>query len=113
MVAPLQTASAFQAPAAAQYILEISPEHKTVNIFGPPVGAGRGKWSGGVLANSGKIYGIPALATSILEIDVNSGTATPYGMLPGGKQLQDKCGMVEFLPRTVCPTRDPSAAPQG
>ena len=109
MVAPLQTASAFQAPAAAQYILEISPEHKTVNIFGPPVGAGWGKWSGGVLANSGKIYGIPALATSILEIDVNSGTATPYGMLPGGKQLQDKWNGGVLAPNGVPDSRDPSS----
>ena len=76
-------------PYASQLILEIFPEDKTVNIFAS-VGMEWGKWSGGVLANNGKIYGIPALATSILEIDVKSRTATPYGMLPGGEQLQDK-----------------------
>lgn len=76
-------------PYASQFILEISPERKTTNVFAA-VGQGWGKWSGGVLANNGKIYGIPALATSILEIDVNARAATPYGMLPGGEQLQDK-----------------------
>jgi len=76
-------------PYASQFILEISPEQKTTSVFAT-VGMGWGKWSGGVLAKNGKIYGIPALATSVLEIDINARVATPYGMLPGGEQLQDK-----------------------
>ena len=76
-------------PYASQFVMEISPESKTAAIFAT-VGPGWGKWSGGVLAGNGKIYGIPALATSLLEIDVNSRMVTPYGMLPGGEQFQDK-----------------------
>ena len=76
-------------PYASQFVMEISPESKTAAIFAT-VGPGWGKWSGGVLAGNGMIYGIPALATSLLEIDVNSRTVTPYGMLPGGEQFEDK-----------------------
>ena len=76
-------------PYASQFVMEISPESKTAAIFAT-VGPGWGKWSGGVLAGNGRIYGIPALATSLLEIDVNSRAVTAHGMLPGGKQFEDK-----------------------
>ena len=58
----------------------------------PQVGTGWGKWSGGVLARNGKIYGIPSQSTSILEIDVNSRITTTYGhgVIPGGGHLEDK-----------------------
>ena len=51
---------------------------------------GAGKWSGGVLAPNGRIYGIPALAKSVLEIDIEQQQANMYGMLPGGNELDDK-----------------------
>ena len=76
-------------PYASQFVMEISPESKTAAIFAS-VGPGWGKWCGGVLAGNGRIYGIPALATSLLEIDVNSRAVTARGMLPGGKQFEDK-----------------------
>eukprot|EP00965_Chrysotila_dentata_P150440 4969425-Pleurochrysis_carterae.AAC.1 len=51
-----------------RYILEIDPEtHRAIPFA--MVASGWGKWAGGVLATNGKIYGIPALSTSILEFD--------------------------------------------
>ena len=41
------------------------------------------KWIGGVLAPNGKIYGIPASSTTVLEIDPVTKTATTFGNLPG------------------------------
>ncbi len=50
-------------------MLEIDPERRAVTPFAM-VGSGWGKWAGGVLALDGRIYAIPALETSVLEIDV-------------------------------------------
>ncbi|HPP78069.1 hypothetical protein, partial [Methanospirillum sp.] len=41
--------------------------------------SGTNKWVGGVLAPNGKIYGIPHDATTVLEIDPVSKTATTFG----------------------------------
>ena len=86
VVAPLQTASAFQAPAAAQYILEISPEHKTVNIFGPPVDAGWGKWSSHA----------PARATTALPVRPSLPPSPPV------TPLASRSPVPRFLPAQRC-----------
>ena len=44
---------------------------------------GSAKWSGGVLAPSGKIYGIPYGSTQVLEIDPVTQTTTLFGSLNG------------------------------
>ena len=98
-------------PYASQFILEISPETKSASIFAT-VAPGWGKWSGGVLAGNGKIYGIPALATSLLEIDVRTRTVTPYGMLPGGEQLQDKWNGGVLAPNGASSFEPPSRVAQ-
>ena len=48
-----------------------------ISTFGSLSGAG--KWSGGVLAPNGKIYGIPFHSTEVLEIDPETKTATTFG----------------------------------
>ena len=46
--------------------------------------SGTSKWSGGVLAPNGKIYGIPSYSTQILEIDPNTRTTTLFGDFSSG-----------------------------
>ena len=55
---------------------------QTATTFGS-VGAGAAKWTGGVLAPNGKIYGIPYDTTTVLEIDPVNQTATTFGSLAG------------------------------
>ena len=119
-------------PYASTVVLEISPESKTAVPFAS-VGPGWGKWSataataataattataatattatrsGGVLAPNNKIYGIPALAKNLLEIDVSARKVTPYGMLPGGAQLEDKWNGGVLAPNgaRTCAHREP------
>ena len=56
---------------------------KSIYTFGN-VGSGVDKWSGGVLANNGKIYGIPAAASSVLEIDPVGLTTSTFGNVGSG-----------------------------
>ena len=46
--------------------------------------------AGGVLAPNGRIYGIPALSPSILEIDVEEGKVITFGMLSNKGTFSDK-----------------------
>ena len=52
------------------------------NLFGNLTGTN--KWSGGVLAPNGKIYGVPFSSTQVLEIDPVSQTTNLFGSLEGG-----------------------------
>jgi hypothetical protein len=45
--------------------------------------SGSAKWSGGVLAPNGMIYGIPYDSTTVLEINPVTQTATTFGSLSG------------------------------
>ena len=45
--------------------------------------SGSAKWYGGVLAPNGKIYGIPAVSSSVLVIDPATGITTTFGSLSG------------------------------
>ena len=74
-------------------MLEIDPEARTADAFafaGVKLSGGA-KWSGGALAGNGFIYAVPALAKSVLEIDVAQRVTRTYGLLPGGRDLDDKC----------------------
>ena len=51
--------------------------------------SGTAKWVGGVLAPNGKIYGIPCNATTVLEIDPVTKTATTFGSLSSGTAKWD------------------------
>ena len=53
-----------------------------INLFGDLSGKTQ-KWAGGVLAPNGKIYGIPANATQVLEIDPSNNTTSLFGSLTG------------------------------
>ena len=52
-----------------------------VSTFGSLTGSI--KWTGGVLAPNGKIYGIPYGSTTVLEIDPVTKTTTEFGSLSG------------------------------
>ena len=54
---------------------------QVTSTFGSLVGAT--KWIGGVLASNGKIYGIPADTTSILEIDPSNNSTSTFGSFTG------------------------------
>lgn len=56
----------------------------SVSVFGN-VGAGTSKWSGGVLAPNGKIYGIPRSAGTVLEIDPGSRSLLQFGSVAGSE----------------------------
>ena len=56
---------------------------QTTATFGS-VGTDTNKWFGGVLAPNGKIYGIPANASTVLEIDPVNQTATTFGSVGTG-----------------------------
>ena len=45
--------------------------------------SGTAKWSGGVLAANGSIYGIPYNSTTVLKIDPTTDTSTTFGSLSG------------------------------
>jgi hypothetical protein len=62
-------------------VLEIDPVTQTTTLFGSV--DGNAKWSGGVLAPNGKIYGIPYNSTQVLEIDPVTQTTTLFGSLNG------------------------------
>ena len=51
---------------------------QSIYTFGN-AGSGASKWFGGVLANNGKIYGIPYDASSVLEIDPIGLTTSTFG----------------------------------
>ena len=53
-----------------------------VSTFGS-AGTGTLKWSGGVLAPNGKIYGIPRDSSTVLEIDPVARTISTFGSLAG------------------------------
>ena len=53
----------------------------TTSTFGSL--SGSNKWTGGVLAPNGKIYGIPHNSTEILEIDPVAKTTSTFGSLTG------------------------------
>ena len=55
---------------------------QTTTLFGSL--SGSVKWVGGVLAPNGKIYGIPANSTQIVEIDPVAQTTALFGSLAGG-----------------------------
>ncbi|KAL1511575.1 hypothetical protein AB1Y20_006369 [Prymnesium parvum] len=76
-------------PYSAPYVLEIDTDRRTAEPFAMTQ-TGWGKWAGGVLAGNGKIYGVPALAKGVLEIDVEQRLTNLYGMLPAGKEQDDK-----------------------
>eukprot|EP00966_Prymnesium_polylepis_P120670 2788278-Prymnesium_polylepis.1 len=72
---------------------------------------GWGKWSGGVLAGNGKIYGVPALAKGVLEIDVEQRSTAVYGMLPAGKEMEDKWNGAVLAPKYAAAR--PACGPKG
>lgn len=57
----------------------INPHNDTavVNFLGQSGMSGNGKYQGAVLAQNGKIYGIPLIAQTVLIIDKNSGVPAP------------------------------------
>jgi hypothetical protein len=59
---------------------------KTTSLFGSL--SGSSKWQGGVLASNGKIYGIPASSTQVLEIDPMTKTTSLFGSLSGSSKCQ-------------------------
>ena len=79
-------------PYQSTAVLEIDPIARIATIFGNlSEGYNDGdewkeyyKWSGGVLAPNGKIYGIPATSRYILEIDPFARTATTFGNVGDG-----------------------------
>ena len=54
--------------------------YKNATTFGSLTGSY--KWSGGVLAPNGKIYGIPCYSTTILEIDTGCIGNFPWALQP-------------------------------
>lgn len=56
-------------------ILEFDPKNNSYNFITSSVA---GNWYGGVLANNGKIYGIPFAGSSILEFNPTVGIATTF-----------------------------------
>ena len=58
---------------------------QTTATFGS-VGTGQFKWTGGVLAPNGKIYGIPRTAATVLEIDPVNRTTTEFGSVGTGSE---------------------------
>lgn len=75
---------------SAQF-LEVDPLGKTARGFGafsPVATYWKHKWATLVLAANGKLYGVPAAATSVLEIDVSApppegSVGSEYWTLPG------------------------------
>lgn len=57
----------------------------SVTTFGSP-GAATSKWTGGVLAANGKIYGMPRSAGTVLEIDPDTRTLLQFGSIAGLNQ---------------------------
>ena len=53
---------------------------EVLNLFGD-LGNATNKWTGGVLAPNGKIYGIPTSSNKILEIDPSNNTTSLFGDL--------------------------------
>jgi hypothetical protein len=65
-------------------VLEIDPVAQTTALIGTTYASGGTKWSGGVLAPNGKIYGIPSGSTQVLEIDPVAQTTALFGSLAAG-----------------------------
>ncbi len=61
-------------PFNARHVVKFNPVDKSLTEIGPDLGEGEGKWSCGVLANTGSIYCAPHFADHILKIDTIQGT---------------------------------------
>jgi hypothetical protein len=74
----------------------------TFSTFGS-VSGDQSKWTGGVLAPNGMIYGIPFSATSILKIDPTNDTVSTFGSLSGSAKWTGGVlapnGMIYGIPR--------------
>jgi len=64
-------------------ILVIDPSDDTTSTISTTISSDYDSWRSAVLAQNGKIYGIPQSSTSILEIDTIAGTATTFGNVLG------------------------------
>jgi streptogramin lyase len=84
-------------------ILEFDPKNNSYKFITSSVA---GNWYGGVLANNGKIYGIPFAENSVLEINPSTGTATTFtspssGFVGGVLASNGKIYGIPFNARTV------------
>jgi streptogramin lyase len=84
-------------------ILEFDPKNNSYNFITSSVA---GNWYGGVLANNGKIYGIPFAGSSILEFNPTVGIATTFagqssGFVGGVLAPNGKIYCIPFSARTV------------
>ena len=80
-----QSGRLFALPWQGKNVYVYSPEDGTTTVVPvTPEAPGRGDWAGGVLAPNGKIYGIPARAERVLEIDTKAVGTLPLEVLLNG-----------------------------
>ena len=66
-------------------VLQISTKDDEISTFGAFPDTGTFKWSRGLMAGNGNIYGIPARAESVLKISPATKEVCTFGCLPKGK----------------------------
>ena len=66
-------------------MLQISTTDSHISTFGSFAERGSFKWSRGLMAGNGNIFGIPARAKSVLKISPTTKEVSTFGTLPEGK----------------------------